>query len=131
MSKSRNNMRENQGPARSNRRKKGTVKSRRSRRAGIILADIQLFLTFVFSGLIYLLNVLPLKYFIGLVVILLFFAGYSFLSQLTQKYRGLGKVVSIFMSIVLIFGSYYIIEAKSMLSSITGRETKIDDMSII
>lgn len=131
MSRSRKNIRENQALAKTSNSKKGNIKSRRSRRVGIILADIQLFLTFVFSGLIFLLNVLPLKYFIALVVILLFFVGYSFLSQLTKRYRSLGKVVSIFMSIVLIFGSYYIIEAKSMLSSITGKETKTDDMSII
>lgn len=107
------------------------AKRRRSRKIGIIIADIQLILTLVLLGLIIMLNVLPTKYLIALIFILLFFVGYAFLSQMTKRYRTIGKIVSIFMSIALAFGSYYLIETNLMLSSISGVGTKIDEMQIV
>jgi polyisoprenyl-teichoic acid--peptidoglycan teichoic acid transferase len=112
-------------------KKRLSKKTKRSRKIGIILGDVQLIVTLVFSGLLFLLNVLPMKYLIILIFVLLFFVGYAFLSQFTKHYRMLGKVVSVFFSIVLIFGSYYLIETRSMLSNISGKETKLDAMSIV
>ncbi len=114
-----------------NPRSEGKVKRAKSRKRGIILANIQLILTLVFFGLLVMLNVLPFKYLLVVIAILVFFVGYAFLSQLTKNYRTLGKVVSISMSIVLVFGSYYLLQTQSMLSNISGQEHKIDNMSIV
>ncbi len=110
---------------------KGNAKRKRSRKIGIILADIQLVLTFVFLGLLIMLNVLPFKYLIVIILILLFFVGYAFLSQLTKNYRLFGKILSVIISIVLAFGSYYLVQTGSMISDISGKSGKIDEMSIL
>ncbi|NLJ89592.1 MAG: hypothetical protein GX323_01715 [Clostridiales bacterium] len=107
------------------------AKVKRSRKVGIILANIQLIITFVFLGLLIMLNVLPFKYLIALVVVLLFFVGYAFLSQLTRHYRKLGKVLSVIISIVLVFGCNYLVQTRSMISDISGKNTKKDEMSIV
>jgi polyisoprenyl-teichoic acid--peptidoglycan teichoic acid transferase len=132
MSNSRRNINSRQDYEGTQRPKKRlSKKAKRSRKIGIILGDIQLIVTLVFSGLLFLLNVLPMKYLIILIFVLLFFVGYAFLSQFTKRYRMLGKVVSVFLSVVFIFGSYYLIETKSMLSKISGVETKKDAMEIV
>ncbi len=111
--------------------KAANKKRNRSRKIGIILADIQLIFTFIFLGLLILLNILPFKYLIAIIIVLAFFVIYAFLSQLTKNYRTLGKIISVIVSITLAFGSYYIIETRSMISDISGAETKKDEMSMV
>ena len=111
--------------------KRRVTKKDKSRKIGIVLADIQLILTLVFIGLLLMLNVLPFKYLGVVIIVLIFFVAYAFLSQLTRKFRTVGKVVSVIMSIILVFGSYYLLQTSQMLSGISGKEDKIDDMSII
>lgn len=107
------------------------AKRTRSRKIGIIIADIQLVLTFVFLGLLIMLNVLPSKYLMAVILILVFFVAYAFLSQFTRRYKLFGKILSVIISIVLIMGSYYLIKTNSMLSNISGAGSKTDEMSII
>lgn len=133
MSKRRNNRnnQDNYNNITESQRRVANAKVKKSRKIGIILADIQLVLTFVFLGLLIMLNVLPFKYLILLVLVLLFFVGYAFLSQLTRRYRTLGKVLSVVMSLVLVLGSYFLVQTRSMLSDISGKSTKTDEMSIV
>ena len=133
MSKRRNNRnnQDNYNNITESQRRVANAKVKKSRKIGIILADIQLVLTFVFLGLLIMLNVLPFKYLILLVLVLLFFVGYAFLSQLTRRYRTLGKVLSVVMSLVLVLGSYFLVQTRSMLSDISGKSTKTDEMLIV
>ncbi len=133
MSKRRNNRnnQDNYNNITESQRRVANAKVKKSRKIGIILADIQLVLTFVFLGLLIMLNVLPFKYLILLVLVLLFFVGYAFLSQLTRRYRTLGKVLSVVMSLVLVLSSYFLVQTRSMLSDISGKSTKTDEMLIV
>lgn len=106
-------------------------KIKRSRKIGIILADILLIIALVFLGLLMMLNILPLKYLIAVILVLVFFVGYAFLSQLTKRYRMVGKVLAVILSIVLSFGIYYLIQTGTMFSKISGSDSKIDEMLIV
>lgn len=114
-----------------NEKKNLNKKIKRSRKIGIVLANILLIVALVFLGLLIMLNVLPLRYLLAVIGVLLFFIAYAFLSQLTKHYRMVGKVLAVILSIVLSFGIYYLIQTGSMFSNISGSNSKIDEMLII
>lgn len=102
-----------------------------SMKLGFILLAIQIILTLILGGLFIYLNILPLKYLLPLIIVLIFFAGYSLLLQKSKKHRKGGKIFSIFISIILCMGCYYLIVTNSMFSAISGANTKLDNISII
>ena len=80
-----------------------------SRKIGLCICAVQLIASAVFFVALWLMNLLPAKYvtIIGLVLLLFFVCVVS--TQLLSKKKGIaGKVISILLSIGLIFGSYYI-----------------------
>ena len=114
-----------------NEKKNLNKKIKRSRKIGIILADILLIVAFIFLVLLIILNILPLRYLIAVIGVLVFFIAYAFLSQLTKRYRMVGKVFAVILSIILSFGNYYLIQTGSMFSNISGTDTKVDEMLIV
>lgn len=81
------------------------------------------FLSAVFFVALWLMNLLPAKYvtIIGLVLLLFFVCVVS--TQLLSKKKGIaGKVISILLSIGLIFGSYYIFKTTNVKDSAVNDE---------
>lgn len=113
-------------------KKKGNKKDNEiSKRIGLILAAVQLVVSIVFIGALIVLDMLPMKY-IGLIcLVLLIFLGITLGSQLISKKNAVaGKVFSGFISIILIFGSYYVLKANGTLADISGGGTKVDKMVV-
>ena len=53
------------------------------------------------------------------------------LTQLKAEGYGIaGKLVSVFMSAVLVFGSYYVVKANSMVAEISGGDKKVDKVVV-
>ena len=102
-----------------------------SRTVGLVLALIQLVATAAFMVGVFKLNMLPNKYVIVLTVLLLLFWGIILASQFFSKKNAItGKVISVLISILLIFGSYYLFKVSGTVSKISGGDYKLDKVVV-
>lgn len=102
-----------------------------SRQIGIVLCGIQIAATLVFIAALFVLNMLPVKYLAAAGGILLVVWLILLIGQLVSKKKAIaGKVFSVFMSIVLALGSYYIFKTNGTVEKITGGNTKVDKMVV-
>lgn len=109
-----------------------SVKERdKKHRFGLILAIIQLVLTIICIGFIFVLNLLNTTYVAIISVVLLLIWLIVLLTQFTRKMHIGGKVVSILMSAILAMGVYFMIHANSLIGDITGSGYKIDKMVVV
>jgi LCP family protein required for cell wall assembly len=97
---------------------------------GIILIAIELAAMAVFLVALFKLDMVPAKYMAMLVGVLLLITLYNVLSQFT-KAHWLGKVLSVFLSIVMFVGSSYVGKANAVIGSITGQVIKTDTFSVV
>ncbi|HZJ57525.1 MAG TPA: LCP family protein [Clostridia bacterium] len=102
-----------------------------SRKFGAALAIIQSAITLIFLATVINLNIIPSKYFIPMMAVLLVSLGFTFLSQLFLKNRKFGKILAIFMCLILGLACYYLIKTQFLLTDISSKNTKIDDVSVI
>ena len=86
---------------------------------GLILVLIQLVATVLFSLELIKLNVLPMNYLIGLIVILGLLVLYDFTAQFNRAHI-LGKFLSVFMTAVMVLGFLAGGKINSTFSKITG-----------
>ncbi len=91
------------------------------------MAIIQIILSVVFVGVIMMVNILPAKYLIPIIAILVFLALFAFVSQFTRSAHIIGKIDCIIMCILLILGNAYMIKANSTLFNITKRNNYVID----
>lgn len=110
---------------------KRRASNKMSRQIGIILCGIQLAVSLVFLAALFVLNFLPVKY-LGIIIGVLALLWLIPLSnQLISKKKAIvGKVISILMSLILAFGSYYILMTNGMLKNISGGDKKVDRMVV-
>ncbi|MDO5402409.1 MAG: LCP family protein [Eubacteriales bacterium] len=102
----------------------------KSRELGFVLAAIEMLLALVLIGMIMYLNVLPLKYFLPIVVIMLMISLYIVFSMYLKKLRTLGKVLAVILSIIWVFGIYVIGYANGTFGKVGGANTKTDIMNV-
>lgn len=94
---------------------------------GKIMAIIQIILSVIFVGMIMMVNILPTKYLIPIIAILVFLALFAFVSQFTRSAHIIGKIDCIIMCILLIVGNIYMFKASSTLLNITKRNDYVID----
>lgn len=100
-------------------------------RFGSFCLTVQAVVSIVFMIVVILLNMLPLNYLALVAAVLFFLWCISFTTQAVRKKRGTGgKVFSLLMTCVLVFGAYNIAQANNMLSMITGGNTRVDKMAV-
>lgn len=112
-----------------------TRKRRRRRKSnrhtiGKIMAIIQIVLSVVFMAVLFMINVLPMKYMAIVFGILLFLDMFSLGSQFTRSAHVIGKIDCILMCILLILGNVYLIRTNATLFSITNNTYKVDRIAI-
>ncbi len=102
-----------------------------SQKIGIGLCAIQMLASCAFIIALFMLNMLPFKY-MGLIGMgLILFLVIALSTQLLSKKKGIGgKVFSVIISIVLIFGSYYVFKTTGTVKSISGGDTKVTEMVV-
>ena len=106
-------------------------KKKNKRKAGIILSLIQAVLTIIFIIGLFVLGLIPYKYLIPIIVVLILLWFIPFLNQLLCKKRVVpGRILSVLMSIILVTGMGYILKTHGMLASITGGDKKVDNMVV-
>lgn len=109
-----------------------SIKGGRKRHTvGLILALLQLILTVVCMGFIFVLNLLSTTYVLIIGVVLLLIWLIIFLTQFTKRMHIGGKIVSVIMCVVLAFGAYAMLRANSLIGQITNSDYKIDKMVVI
>lgn len=102
----------------------------KSKLLSIILAGIQFVITIIFLSLLLYLNVLPIKYFLPLTLILLLLAAYTFLTAQSRKFRTFGKIISVVFTALWSVGIYYVGYLNGMFGAVSGADTKTDIINI-
>ena len=97
----------------------------------IVLMIVQMLISIIFCVQIVSMHVLPIKYLVILILILLLIITITFLTQFSKKLRLGGRIFSVIICLSIGLGCYYMMETNKMLTSVTGIDTKIDDISII
>lgn len=100
------------------------------RTVGLALTVVMLILMAVFIGLLISIDVLPTVYIIAIVVVMILVLLYVFLSQFTKAHM-IGKVLSVVLSILFAFGSFYLAKTHIALGDITDDGSETDVMSVI
>lgn len=108
---------------------------RRKKRAilttiGLVIVCIQLIASVLFGVNLALLNLLPMKYYVMILIILILILLYDFLSQFTKAHI-LGKCLAVLMSGILIFGTVVAGQISTTLKTITKTSTQTDVINII
>ena len=112
-----------------------TRKRRRRRKSnrhtiGKVMAIIQIVLSVVFMAVLFMINVLPMRYMAIVFGILMFLDMFSLGSQFTRSAHVIGKIDCILMCILLIFGNVYLIRTNATLFNITNNMYKVDRIAI-
>lgn len=108
---------------------------RRKKRAilttiGLAIVCIQLIASVLFGVNLAVLNLLPMKYYVMLLIVLVLILLYDFLSQFTKAHI-FGKCLAVLMSGILIFGTVVAGQISSTLKTITKTTTQTDVIDII
>lgn len=112
---------------RKDRKKKRRV---RNRAVGLSLAAIQIIAAIIFLFLLFYLNIIPQKYMIMLVTVLILITAYNVTSQFTKAHI-IGKLLAVVLSISLFSGSFYVYKTSGMLEAISGSNTANTTVSVI
>lgn len=106
-------------------------KQKMGRIFGMVLASILLVTTIFFLVFLLRLNILPEKYLIAIVIVLVLFMMYVFISQFTRTHI-VGKVLAVLLSVILGVGCWYIHTAKTTIDGIsTDDAVQVDNISIL
>lgn len=97
---------------------------------GFVLVAIEVIALVFFTVTMVQLGMVPTKYLIMVLAILLLITVYNLASQFT-KAHWLGKVLAVLLSIVMVAGSLYIGKANTVISDITGVAEKVDAFSVV
>lgn len=105
--------------------------NRISKRVGLVLCAIQFVATFVFLIALMFLNMLPMKYLGIIAAALVLLWALPLVSQLVSKKKAIaGKILSVLMSIILAFGSFYVFKTNGTVQEISGGGKKVDKMVV-
>lgn len=98
---------------------------------GNILLVLQACMSVAFLGMLLILDIVPLKYLIVLVLCLGILWGIGLYSQIRRRDNGIGgKIYIAFMSIFLAVGTFYVGKVTGAMERVTGGNTKVDTMVV-
>ena len=115
------------------RRKKERRQRRGSTVRGMFLLTIQVVALLVFMIALFSLDALPTNYLLIIGCILIMTAGITLATQLSAKKKRIGgKLFSIFMSVLMIGSTYFIMKADNLLNMVTAPSNyKLDHMVVV
>ena len=102
-----------------------------SRNVGLVIAVIQLIATIVFMAGLFVLNMLPNSYLGAIGILLFLFWLIILVSQFFSKKNAItGKIISVFITIILIIGSYFLFKTSGTISNISGGDYELDNIVV-
>lgn len=111
----------------SSRRRKEKQENSLSKKIGIVLTIIQAVITCLFSVSLIKLNLLPMKFVLPVIAALALLCLIPMLIQFKARKKAVvSKVFSVFMSVALAFGSFYMSKADGMVEKVSGGDYKLD-----
>lgn len=124
-----------QGSSKNGRRWTTNVKKKRANKVshtiGMVLAGIQILASIIFMWAAFILGMLPNKYLLILGILLAATVLITVIGQLLSNHKAIaGKILSIFMSVILGIGSFYIFKTNGTIQDISGGNTKVDKMVV-
>lgn len=107
------------------------TKRKRKDSLGLFFVIAQLAVSVAFMGVLFLLDMLPIKYLVLSGLLLFFFWCITFQSQTgKKKKRAVGKAYSLLLVCVLTLGTYYVAKVNNVIGMITGGGYKVDKMVV-
>ncbi len=98
---------------------------------GVVLAAVQIVLTFFLLGEMLYLNILPAWMFTIICFCVLVLCAIAFLMAFGKKrVRAIGKIISLLMIAVSSMGLYYLSQVNDTLDNVSGNTTKIDVVNV-
>lgn len=98
---------------------------------GLSLVVIQAIVSMIFVGMLQIIGIVPLKYMVVIVGVLLVLFGITLFTQLNRRKKAIGgKLLSGVLIAVISFSTFYIGKANGALDKITGGNYKIDNMVV-
>ena len=115
--------------------KKTNMNSKERKRSknvwGNIFLVLQLIISVILLGTMYLMNIFSFNHFVAIGVVLLILWLIGLLSQIRRKKHGIiGKIYIILVTLILSLGSYYLAKVTGALEVITGNNVKVDTMVV-
>ena len=102
-----------------------------AKKVGIVLMSLQGIMSLVFIGTLLAIDLLPMKYMAVIVLLLAALWAIAFATQKRHKRRALpGKILSVFMILLLSVGSFYVAKMNGAFSAVTGGSYKIDSIVV-
>ena len=112
-------------------RKKAEKRRANRHIGGKVLTVVQLVLSIVILALLFVMDVLPMKYFAAAGIILVLLALVCFLLQFRPKAHWFGKILSLVLCIALVLGNIYVARTMGTLNNVTKVKTYQIDKIII
>lgn len=108
------------------RRKKG-----KNPRRSFFLPIVQALASLMFFGVIILLDIFPIKYLLMLAIILFMLWSLTLNLQIAHRAtRGLGRILSLLLTVVLLAGGYYVVKTNDMIGMIAGGSHKTQMIAV-
>jgi len=101
------------------------------KKIGIVFILVQFLVTIFFMGVMVYVDMLPERYLLLIVLVLVFLLLYTFFSQMAKKWYVVGRVLSGLFSVVLIVGSAYVIRGYMAIDNMTDANIKVDEVTAI
>ena len=113
--------------------KQPEVKEKKGRKiAAGILIGLQAVMSVLFVVLVFVLDLLPIKYEIAIAAILLILLAFDIIFQKFKGARVVGMVMAVIMSIVLGAGTVYLWKTNNVMDELTtGQEYTVSDLSVV
>ena len=113
--------------------KQSEAKEKKGRKiAAGILIGLQALMTVLFVVLVFVLDLLPIKYEIAIAAILLILLAFDLIFQKFKGARVVGMIMAVILSIVMGAGTVYIWKAHNVMDDLTtGQEYTVSDLSVV
>ena len=101
------------------------------KKIGLIFICIQFLLTVLLSGMLLYVDLLPGRYLLPAVLLLVFLMLYTFFSQMAKRMYIIGRVLSGVFCVIMIVGMGYLWRGYSAIANMSDSNLKIDELSAI
>lgn len=104
---------------------------RKRHKRGSVFVWLQLLVTILVIGVLYISDMMPINFLVVSSAILLILFFFSWGMCHSYRSRSAGRVLAVLITMVLGLLSFYLIKTQSILQKITGSDTRTDEMSVI
>lgn len=101
------------------------------KKLGLIFILGQFLITIGLIGLVLYVDIVPDKYLLAMVLVLIFILAYTFFSQMSKRFYVLGRVLSGIFCVIICIGAAYLWKGYSTINNFADASVKIDELSAI